>query len=105
MRPSSAASDCCRNESQMRTNSSTDGACTVHFSARGSGPLDGEISMCFLIERSRRLRRGAQAMIRRRCLTLFVALFCVCALARTAGAQEPLKGLSKDQVIRLLKED
>ena len=31
--------------------------------------------MCFLIERSRLLRRGAQALIRRRCLTLFVALF------------------------------
>ena len=61
--------------------------------------------MCFLIQTSRLPRRGAQAMIRPQCLTLFVAVFCVCALARTAGAQEPPKGLSKDQVIRLLKED
>ena len=52
------------------------------------------------------LRRGdTQPMKGRQRVVLFAALLYLFGLAVTAGSQEAPKGLSKDQVIKLLKED
>ncbi len=89
----------------MRISSSTDRCQQCIFRRRFSTLPDGEISMRFLAQPSRVLRRGALPTIGHRRLKVFAALLCLCVLAGTAGAQEPPKGLSKDQVVKLLKED
>ena len=64
--------------------------------------------MCFLVQRPRLLRRVARLISghRRFILSaLFTALLSLCAISGIAVAQEAPKGLSKDQVVKLLKED
>jgi len=64
--------------------------------------------MCFLVQRPRLLRRVARLISghRRFILSaLFAALLSLCAISGIAVAQEAPKGLSKDQVVKLLKED
>jgi len=61
--------------------------------------------MCWLVQRSCFRRCSGQPIVVRRRFTLFAALVCLCAVAGVVRAQETPKGLSKDQVIKLLKED
>jgi hypothetical protein len=51
------------------------------------------------------LGRRAQLVSTHWRFTWFAALLCLCALSGIAGAQEAPKGLSEDQVIKLLKDD
>jgi PEGA domain len=61
--------------------------------------------MHFLVQRPCLPPRRAQPITGHWRVALFSALLCLCGLAGIAGAQEPPKGLSKEQVIKLLKED
>jgi PEGA domain-containing protein len=61
--------------------------------------------MGFSVQRCCWQRRTVQPISGHWGFTLFAALLCLCALARSARAQEPPKGLSEDQVVKLLKED
>jgi hypothetical protein len=61
--------------------------------------------MCFLVQRCCLLGRRAQPIRAHWRFTWFAALLCLCALSGIAGAQEPPKGLSEEQVIKLLKDD
>ena len=58
-----------------------------------------------LVQQPCLLPRHTQTITGRGRVALFSVLLCLCALAGAAAAQEPPKGLSKDQVIKLLKED
>ena len=49
------------------------------------------------------LQCGFQRAVRRSAFSSLVALLCLFALVGAAGAQESAKGLSKDQVVKLLK--
>lgn len=59
--------------------------------------------MGFLVQRCCLL--GAQPISAHWRLTFLAALLCLCALSGTGGAQEAPKGLAKDQIVKLLKED
>lgn len=64
--------------------------------------------MCFLVQRPRLPRRGARLISGHRRFifaALFAVLLSLCAISGIAGAQQAPTGLSKDQVVKLLKED
>jgi len=72
---------------------------------RDAARLDGGIVMDLLAQRCRLRRVELDPPARVLRLICFAALLCLFGPAVSARGQEAPKGLSKDQVIKLLRED